>query len=206
MSLREAFSFDPRLTLDGIMTLSAGVIAFVAVVLQIRSTRKQIELQLEAEKKARALEFERQKQVVARALLFEIVNFYRYYCGHLRPLSDQVDVDECAPPLLSAPNSDFFGVYRGSASHLGAFEPKIVEKVVKSCGLSAWLLSSIRDYTRSMDQELERQPNIMPGSAPRKLLKQIKNLMYETDAVAVDAMQELCKVADVPFDSLKFTG
>jgi hypothetical protein len=35
--LSEAFTFDPKLTLDGIMTLAAGVIAFVAVVLQIRS-------------------------------------------------------------------------------------------------------------------------------------------------------------------------
>src|SRR5260370_16815941 len=118
MSLSEAFTFDPKLTLDGIMTLAAGVIAFVAVILQIRSSRKQIELQLEAEKKARTLESERQKQAVARALLFEIVNFYRYSRGHVRPLLDRVDVDECAPPLLSPPNPLFFALYPPHASHL----------------------------------------------------------------------------------------
>src|SRR5260370_41926570 len=155
MSLSEAFTFDPKLTLDGIMTLAAGVIAFVAVILQIRSSRKQIELQLDAERKARTLESERQKQAVARSLLFEIVNFYRYYRGHVRPLLDRVDVEACLPPLLSAPRSDFFAVYHGSASHLGTFDHILVEKVVQSCGLSAWLLSSIRAYTSSLDRWLE---------------------------------------------------
>jgi len=206
MRLSEAFTFDPKLTLDGIMTLAAGAIAFIAVWFQVRSSRKEVESQLEAEKEARATESERQKQAVARALLFETVNFYRYYFTHLRPLLDQVDPENCQPPSFGAPNSDFFAVYQGSASHLGTFERILVEKVVRSCGLSAWLLSSIREYTLSLAQELERQNFVPPGSAPRIHLKQIKTLMYETDIAAKEAMQELSKIAGVSFDSLKLTG
>lgn len=188
------------------MTLAAGVIAFVAVVIQVRSSRKEVECQLEAERGERAQEFERQKQAVARALLFEIVNFYRYYFAHLRPLLDPVDTEDCPLPSFGAPDSAFFAVYQGSANHLGAFERVLVEKVVRAYGLSAWLLSSIREYTWSVDRELERQKYVPRGSAPRILLKQIKTLMYEADALAVDAMKGLCIVADVLFDSLKFTG
>lgn len=206
MRFSEAFTIDPKLTLDGIMTLTAGAIAFIAVWLQIRSSRKQVEHQLDAERQARILESERQTRAVARALLFEIVNFYRYYRGHVRPLLDPLDIETCLPPTLSAPSSDFFGVYQGSANQLGSFEPLLIEKVVRSYGLSAWLLSSIREYTLSLSRELERQHSVSQSSTPRKLLKQIKALMYETDGAAVAAMQELCKIASVPFDSFKSMG
>lgn len=205
MNLSQAFTFEPKLTLDGIMTLSAGVIAFVAVVLQIRSARKDVNLQLDAERKTRTLESERQMQAVARALQFEIVNFYKYYRAHLLPLLDNVDIESCQPPSFSAPDSDFFAIYKGSVSHIGSFEEVLVGKVVRSYGLSASLLSSIREYTFSLQRELDRQHYVAPASAPRKLLKQIRNLMYETDAAAVEAMQALCKVTALPFDNLEIT-
>lgn len=172
----------------------------------MRSSHKEVERQLNADRDARALEAERQKQAIATALLFEIVNFYKYYFTHLRPLLDQVDVETCQPPSFSAPSTDFFSVYQGSANSLGTFDHMLVEKVVRSYGLMAWLFSSIREYTRSLDQELNRQHSVAPGSAPRKILTQIKSLMYESDAAAVGCMRDLCTVAGVQFDSLRFTS
>ena len=203
MSICTAFTFDPKLTLDGLMTLLAGIIAFVAILFQIRSSRREVERQLHAEKEARALEEKRQKEAVARALLCEISSFYGYYRTRVRPVLDRVDVDNCMPPTLSAPGEGFFAVYRGNAGNLGAFEHLLVEKVVRFYGFAELLLTSIRDYTWNLDRELERVKSVQPGSAPRKLLKQIQEVMYPADAAAIEALQKLCEVAGVSFDSLK---
>src|ERR1700736_5168233 len=149
MCVSAAFPFEPKLTLDGLMTLVAGIIAFIAILLQIRSSRREMERRLNAEKEARAVEEKRQKEAVAKALLFEIANFYGFYRVHVRPSLDRVDVENCMPPTLSAPGSDFFAVYHGSAGRLGAFEHMLVEKLVQFYGLAELLLTSIREYTWS---------------------------------------------------------
>jgi hypothetical protein len=41
-----AMQFETKLTLDGLMTLIAGIIAFVAVIIQIRSSSKQLHDQM----------------------------------------------------------------------------------------------------------------------------------------------------------------
>ncbi len=206
MNLAAPFTFEPKLTLDGLMTLVAGVIAFVAVVLQIRSSRRDVERQLRADKEARARAEEARKQAVARALLFEAVSFYTYYYRYLRPILDRLDTESCLPPSISAPSSDFFAVYRGNAGFLGDFDHALIEKVVRFYGSAEWLFSSIREYTWNLDRELDRQKTVAAGSAPRKLLQQIQKLMYETDSAAVEAMRKLCEVAGVSFDSLRFSN
>jgi len=200
-----SINFDPKLTLDGLMTLVAGIIAFVAILLQIRSSHREVESQLRADKEARTTEDEARKQAVAKALLFEIVSFYRYYWNHLRPILDRLDTHSCLPPSISAPSSDFFVVYRGNAGQLGAFDHILVEKAVRFYGLGEWLLSSVRAYMWSLDRELERQRFVATESAPRIMLKQIQDLMYETDSAAVEAMKKLCETTGISFDSLKFS-
>src|SRR5712691_4873704 len=95
MYISECFHFEPKLTLDGLMTLVAGIIAFIAVVLQIRSSRREMVRQLNVEKEARALEEKRQNEAIAKALLFEIANFYGFYRVHVRPFLVRVDVENC---------------------------------------------------------------------------------------------------------------
>jgi hypothetical protein len=197
------FTFDPRLTLDGLMTLLAGGIAFIAVLLQIRSSRQAVERQIYEEKGTRAREEEGRRQAVAKALLFEIANFYGYYRVYVRPHLDQKDPEACVPPSLIAPGSDFFAVYRGNAGHLGAFEQVLVEKVVKFYGLAELLLTNIREYTWSLAREFELRGSAQPGSAPRRLLKQIQNVMYATDSAGIEAMQKLCEATGTTIESLK---
>jgi hypothetical protein len=206
MSFFPGFTFEPRLTLDGLMTLAAGVIAFIAVILQVRSSRRDLERQLREDKEAHARAEEVRKQAVARSLLFEVVSFYTYYYRYLSPILDGLDTESCLPPSVSAPSSDFFAVYRGNTDYLGGFDHALVEKIVRFYGRAEWLFTSIREYTWSLDRELERQKNVAAGSAPRKLLQQIQKLMYETDTAAVEAMKKLCEVAGVSFDSLRFNA
>lgn len=183
-------TFEPKLTLDGLMTLVAGVVAFIAILLQISSSRRQVERQLLAQKEARALEEKRLRESVARALLCEIANFYGYYRTQVRPALDRVDVENCMPPTLSAPGVGFFAVYCGNADTLGTFDHLLVEKVVQFYGLAELLLTSIRDYTWNLDREFERVRSVQPSSAPRRLLKQIQNIMYQVDSAAVEALQK----------------
>jgi hypothetical protein len=203
MNLFYKITLEPRLPLDGIMTLLAGVIAFIAVLLQIRSSREAVERQLREERVARVQEEERQRQAVAKALLFEIANFYGYYRVRVRPSLDRKDPETCLLPPLSAPGSGFFAVYQGNSGRLGAFEHVLVEKVVKFYGVAELLLTSIREYTWSLARELERQGSVPAGSAPRILLKQIQDVMYTADSAGMEAMQKLCGVVGTTVESLK---
>ena len=149
-------------------------------------------------------EVKRQRQAVARALLFETVSYYTYYYRYLRPILNRLDTEHCPPPSLSVPSSDFFAVYRGNACFLGGFGHSVVEKVVRFYRLAEWLFTSIREYAWSLDRELERQENVATGSAPRRLLKQAQDLMYHTDTAAVEAIRTLSESAGVSYDSLRF--
>jgi hypothetical protein len=195
--------WEPKLTLDGLMTLSAGVIAFVAVMIQIQSSRRDTERLLAEEKKARAAEEKRQLEAVARALSFEIANFYNYYRTRVRPLLDRVNTETCVPPSLSALGSNAFSVYQGNTGRLGAFQNGVVESVVQFYGLAELLLTSICDYTSSLARELERQGSVPARSAPRQFLGQIQEVMYPTDAAAIQALEKLCQVAGMSLEALK---
>ena len=66
-----------RFTPDGDLTLVAAAIAFIAVIIQIRSSSKQVQDQIKAQRDAEREEQERQKRAVATAILFEIDLIYR---------------------------------------------------------------------------------------------------------------------------------
>lgn len=198
------FTFDPRLTLDGLMTLVAGIIAFVAVLLQIRSSGNQIQQQLRADREARIQEEERHKRAVARAILFEILNFYVHYEKYVRPHIEQVDAESCTPPTISAPEPNSFSVYRGNASTLGEFEQDAAEETVRFYGLAQRFLATVEDYSRSLELELQLYKGVGKGSAPRKHLSQMQELMHPMAVSAIDACRKLSGAAGLRFESLRF--
>lgn len=129
MTVWDGFSFEMKLTLDGIMTLAAGVIAYVAAVRQIRHADRGLQRQLDDEKKTREDGASDEQRAVARALLFEIDDFYR---AQIRDLSNLLEKEqEGAPPAVIKPMSNNpFPVYVGNASKLGVLPPSLVEAVV----------------------------------------------------------------------------
>jgi sensor domain CHASE-containing protein len=78
--------FEAKLTLDGLMTLVAGVIAFIAVIIQIHSSSKQLQDQMDAQRDAEQDELERKKRAVATAIDFEIDSIYRTFVRSVKAL------------------------------------------------------------------------------------------------------------------------
>jgi hypothetical protein len=145
-------------------------------------------------------ERKKQRRTVAKAMMFEIVGFYRYYYRNLRPILQDIDPESCLPPTISAPTAEFFAVYRANAATLGSFDDTVVEDVVRFYGLAQWLLSTIREYGEALAYELQRENSVAPKSAPRRLLKQIQTTMWDTDRAAVDAGRKLSGIGGVISD------
>jgi hypothetical protein len=94
----------------------------------------------------------------------------------------------------------FFAVYRANADTLGSFDDIVVEAVVRFYGLAEWLLSTIQEYGTALAYELQLQKTVVANSAPRKLLGQVRTIMFDADRAAVDAGRKLADVAGVPGD------
>jgi hypothetical protein len=95
-------SFDPKLTWDGLLTFFGGVLAFFAVLFQVRHADKGLQRQLDADKKARDDQASEQARAVARALLFELDNFYR---GYVQSLAAAATLNEGLPGLKTLPSA-----------------------------------------------------------------------------------------------------
>jgi hypothetical protein len=148
----------------------------------------------------RSYDERKQRRAVAKALMFEIVAFYRYYYRDLRPILKDIDPESCLPPTISGPSAEFFAVYRANANTLGSFDDAVVEHVVRFYGLAEWLLSIIPEYGMALAHELQEVHSVAPNSAPRRLLKQIQKTMFEADTAAVEAGRKLAAVSSVKSD------
>lgn len=200
------FTFDARLTLDGLMTLIAGVIAFVAVWWQIKSSREQVEKQLQSDLKAREEEQRRQRLAVARALLFEIDEFYARYLREPWKKLESFDPVSDKPLGVLSVGSNPFPVYYGNTARLGEFHEETSSDVVRFYVQAEAYVSMIRDYKSSLDSELAREKSISAGSEPRILLAFMKNAIPELTNLTYLVCQKLCVVAMVAFESLTIAG
>jgi hypothetical protein len=199
--------FEAKLTLDGLMTLMAGIIAFIAVIIQIRSSSKQVQDQLKAQRDAEREGREGQKKAVATALLFEIDSFYRL---HVRETNESLrgwspttgDLFE-AKSISPQP----FPVYNGNASVLGSLDEDLVFNIVEFYGAAAQYLSALRDY--KMEFERPRYNIALPRSATgasaapeamaRSLLHELQQGLPRLINFAFVASKKLCEAAHVEF-------
>ena len=158
-------------------------------------------VQRHSERRDKSEEEAKRKRAVAKALLYEIKNFYHWYYRHLRPLlPPNLDLETCPPPTISAPTAQFFMVYRANMDTLGTLDDAVVELVVKFYGLAERLLAAIQEYRTALAFELQLQKNVPAGSAPRKLLREIQTIMFDTDRAAVNAGRSLGSVAGMSDD------
>jgi hypothetical protein len=173
MSSLARFSFDARLSLDGVMTLAAGVIAFLAVLLQIRSLKNQVNRQLKAERKARIEDADARRRAVAKAILFEIDHFYRFYIQDVLKLLDN-RLRAGLPPAIHTPGPRPFPVYWGNCSRLGDLDDRIVEAVVHSYGMAQGYVSALTEYAARYDLGV-REDSPRAYQLAEQLLPRIRN-------------------------------
>ena len=134
--------FEAKLTLDGLMTLAAGIIAFFAVIIQIRSSSRQLRDQIKDQRDAEREEQERQKQSVATAILFEIDHVYRL-------ISDQVHAGDFNIRYLIPPNR--FVVFEANAGYLGSLGSDLAQTIVRLYGEAGRYFLGSQQHLREIE-------------------------------------------------------
>ena len=189
--------FEAKLTLDGLMTLIAGIIAFAAVIIQIRSSSKQVRDQIRAQRDADREEQERQRKAVATAILFEIDDFYYFHLrgvhGYLEGIARKGELLEVVriPPSL-------FDVYRGNTPMLGDLPDEVVEVVVHFYSKAEQFLALREDY------RAERERHAEPASHPddrkeKTLFGHLRDSLPGLKRAAYAACERLCGFTGVEF-------
>lgn len=201
--------FDPKLTLDGLMTLVGGALALLGVWLSNRRATQNLQKQLDGEKAAAKDEVEREKLGVARAVLFEVDGFFRYHLLGLKEALEQLDLDQikCLPGIK--PVEPFtFPVYAGNSSKLGWLQEETLRSIILFYVTAAAHLATVqqyRDYVRDLNRlAAESRGHSISGKVPwevpaRNLLRQLKDGVPEITKLIYLVCHHLCEVTGTGF-------
>ncbi len=152
-------SFDPKLTWDGLLTFLGGVLAFFAILYQVRRADQGLQKQLNVEKQARQDEAEDRRRRVAIALLFEIDDHYK---SNVRDLVKYLEehANDPSPTVIKSTNVNPFPVYVGNVNMLGALPPCLVEVIVNYYGLLRVYVATFNHYSQGYEMWLAGNSSI----------------------------------------------
>jgi hypothetical protein len=189
-------------TPDGVMTLMAGVIAFFAVIIQIRFSSRQVQEQLTVQRDAQREETDRQKRAVACALLFEIDGFYRWLLRDIRGFLRDVDPEKEDFRFLEAKpiGTNPFVIYQGNASSVGELDVPVAENVVRFYMGAQACLYTIQRYDEAHSQYLAA-PTEEREDLARQWLENVKEGIPPLIVIADVVCRQLCMVLSIRFES-----
>jgi hypothetical protein len=170
--------FDPKLTLDGLMTLAGGALALIGVWWNNHRSTANLQKQLDAGKAARIEETERQKQALANAVRFEIDGFYLYHLRELRNEFNRFDPRTEMPISVVKPiAANPFSIYQGNAGKLGELEAEILEQVVAFYNSAGRHVSTCSAWGASMRRILAGRSDTLEVEAARRLAAEIQQAL-----------------------------
>src|SRR5487761_909758 len=168
--------WNPELSADGLLVLAGGLLAFVAVMLQI-----------DAEKRALATSF-----------LFEIDGFYSEYLNpeERSKINHAVNnVQSRSTPLFSAWIGRPFEIYVASASQLGRLEQDTVRAIVQFYGRASTFVAAVKAH-----ESLVNSSSINDSIGRENAKVHIKFAASSVEALtekARDCCGRLCAVARI---------
>ena len=200
--------FEAKLTLDGLMTLVAGIIAFSAVIIQIRSSSKQVQDQVKAQREAEREEQERQKRAIAKALLFEVDDFYS---NHLKGAYDHYrsfDIATGKLPGVTGMDHQPFAVYNGNTASLGIFSDEVVRSVVVFYDTARRHLSINRDFKEMLREYQYGSHSPEAGQEARQLFFYVRGSIPRLTRLSYEACMKLAHLSGVHFrkDTVSVAG
>jgi hypothetical protein len=194
--------FEAKLTLDGLMTLIAGVIAFIAVILQIRSSSRQVQDQIKAQREAQEAERERQKRAVASAILSEIDNTYRYLLRDVRDFLKAVDPDKVDLHTISIKSfAARFPILDANAGRIGELGEQAAESVVGFYACIRAYLIYLDNFALGHERWSERPDDNALEDRTRQYLSHVKNTLPSLICLAHEVSKELCNILSRKFES-----
>jgi hypothetical protein len=204
-----AMHLNLTFTGDGLATLVAGIIAFVAVMVQIRHSSNATEKQLRAEREARMQQESGQTRALATAILFEIDTLYRYLIRDVHDFFKREVPDHADTVAAKSVDPLFFAVYQGNAGKLGRLGQAAAEAVVHFYGGIGAYAATLREYKIAFEhavyedlQTQKRGSPFMPdcGDALRLYLDQLRTPLLPLKNCTYIACYRLCQVGALPFE------
>jgi hypothetical protein len=185
---------------DGLLAFAGGALALIGVWWSNRQSIKNLEKQLEAERKARTEETERQGRAVATAIAFEIDFIYRGYVRDAEALFKEVGPHtNFGRDLLGKRVEEFpFTVYEGCAPLLGALPPTLVQGIVRLYGEIAVYLTT----TNELYAALQRAQSASLGDhrlvEVEVWVQQVRTQATIVRVSAAEVLGVLCEFAGIP--------
>lgn len=175
-------------TPDGIMTLIAGVLAFAAVQWQMwhqRRTSRQ--------------EQENHKRAIAKALLFEVDDFYsnnlRGVYDHYRSFDGAIE----KLPGVTGMDRRPFAVYDGNTASLGILSDEVVRSVVVFYDTARRHLSINRDFKELLREYQYGTHSPEAGQEASQLFFYVRGSIPRLTRLSYEACMKLARLSDVPF-------
>lgn len=187
-------------TPDGVMTLIAGVIAFVAVIIQIRSSSKQLREQVASYDRASLEERERRNRAVAKGILFEIDSFYRYYLRDLRDYLEKFDTVSGKLPFIKPNVPGLFGVFNGNTGEIGGLDEEALEAIVRFYSLAGSHWASLQRCATAIERVYRAENVEVEDDVARTILRLSKVALPELIRFTFLVSNKLCRFTGIKFE------
>ena len=203
-------SGDWKPSFDGIAAIVVGVIGFVAIIRQTRSSERSVSAELGAEKKIREDEHSSQRRAMASALSAEIDNFYMYHLidrSRLFESWEKIKADPNLSEVFRVVVGEPFAVYRGLADRLGDFGQGIAKGIIACYSALAAYTELQRWYEQAQTQRYERaMKTTEQREAAEREVSELQLQIKQTAEQAIQLALIICKcltqLAGTEFSSL----
>jgi len=184
------------LSVDGLAmigtTLVAAAIGFLAILLQVRSSSRQLRDQIKAQGDAEREELERQMKSLARAFLFEIDDYYHYSLNQEPNWEKKVFKFERWPFLM----------YQANAGRIGNFDDRTIKAIIKFYGDAEAYQASFAEFVVTNDAALLGKDPV-DVEAAHALRGRLKERFPALKRSAEGVCASLSDVAGVPRANLR---
>lgn len=189
--------------LGSLAALLAALIVLLAVLLAWQASRREAERQRQLDRELAALERGRQKTALARALLFEVDNFYRHYLNEVAEALAASSSPEGSYPIVRWPGEQPFPVYTANAGRIGEFDEETLEELIGYYATAAAYVALLRDYRLALDRVLRKEAAETAILESRLHLSRIHEALPELLDYTGSLGRKLSEIAGVPFQYLQ---
>jgi hypothetical protein len=192
--------FEAKLTLDGLMTIVAGIIAFVAVIIQIRSSSRQVRDQIQAQREAEQEDKERRKRAVATAIAFEVDFIYAAFIRGVEALFKKESGTPHFEQRIASKRIERlpFAVYEGCAGQLGGMPIPLVEAVAHFYGEVTTYLITLNELYAALRRAEGASLGDPRWNEVKVLARQVQSECAQAEKLAAEVSKVLCEFADIP--------
>lgn len=183
------FVWKSGLSNDAIVVLFVGLIAFLAVMIQIEEDRIR-----------RFEDQERENKALATAILFEIDSIYRGFVREVEALFKKVGPDANFERDLMAKRIEKFpfAVYEGCAPLLGRLLPQMVEGIVHLYGGVAIYLMNLNELYAAVERAQSASCGDHRRTEVDHWVQQVRNQVEPLRILAAEVSERLCEFAEIP--------